>query len=235
MNLKNGCCAVIAAAGLSSRMGGDCSKQFISLLGVPAVIRTLLAFEAAKMIDSVVVVCREEDRSAMEKLVADYRIRKVSAIVPGGASRQESVAAGVAAAPERDGFLAIQDGARPLVTPEEIDACVRDCLVTGASALGIPVRDTVKIVDSAHCVVVTPDRSALWAVQTPQVFRRSVYFSALEQAEKDGAEYTDDCQLVEHLGVPVHLCPGSYENIKLTTSEDVCIAEAILRHREEKP
>lgn len=228
------CCAVIVAAGRSTRMGGKGSKQLIPLLGIPVIIWTLRAFEAAHTVGSAVVVCRREDLTQMKCLAGKYGIQKAAAFVPGGDSRQESVAAGVAAAPLKSDFLAIQDGARPLVTAEEIDACVRDCFSTGASALGTPLRDTVKRVDPSRRVVSTPDRSSLWTVQTPQVFRRSLYLRAAERARRENIEYTDDCQLVEHLGIPVHLCRGSGENIKLTTPEDVRIAEAILKCRGER-
>lgn len=225
------CCAVIAAAGSSSRMGTEISKQFIPLLGVPAIARTLKAFEEAGTVDSMVVVCREADRDRMRSLVESYQFRKVKAVVPGGDTRQKSVQAGVGASPHDAAYFAVHDGARPLVTPAEIDACIMDCRLTRASALGTLLKDTVKIVDSRRMVLITPDRAAMWAVQTPQVFERSVYLQALEQARKEGAEYTDDCQLVEHLGIQVHICEGSYDNIKLTTREDVFAAEAILKRR----
>lgn len=231
-NREDTCCAVIAAAGLSSRMGGRISKQFLPVLGVPAVARTLMAFERAETIRQEVVVCRAEDLQAMRKLMERYRIRKVAAVLPGGASRQESVAAGAGALPGGTGYIAVHDGARPLVTPEEIDACVRDAFQTGASALGVPLKDTVKRVDPSGWVRSTPSRDGLWMVQTPQVFRLKIYRRALAKAEADGKEYTDDCQLMEQIGAKVHLYPGSYENIKLTTAEDLAIAEAILKSRE---
>ena len=230
--VKN-CCAVVVAAGRSTRMGAGISKQFLPLLGIPAVARALLAFERAETVRGTVVVCRPEDRKKLEACVGRYGIRKVISVVPGGETRQRSVAAGVGALPPDTEFLAVHDGARPLVLPEEIDACVLDAFRTGASALGTPLRDTVKRVDAAGCVVSTPARDGLWSVQTPQVFERGLYLRALRRAGEDGADYTDDCQLVERIGARVHLYVGSYENIKLTTAADVPIAEAILRRREE--
>ncbi len=215
-------------------MGAQCPKQFLPLLGVPAVIRTLAAFDRAETVSSVVVVCRVEDTTRMRALLKEWGIRKVCAVVPGGESRQESVAAGLEAIPPEAGYIAVHDGARALIRPEEIDACVRDCFETGASALGVPVKDTIKVTDLRHRVISTPDRSALWTVQTPQVFEKFLYLRALEEARRRGGDYTDDCQLAEGIGVPVHLCEGSYENIKLTTPEDLCLAEAILRKREER-
>lgn len=235
MKQNQACCAVIVAAGNSTRMGASCPKQFLPLLGVPAVVRTLMAFDRTETVSSVVVVCRAEDTARMRTLMGEWGIRKVCAVVPGGESRQESVAAGLEAVPAEAGYVAVHDGARALIRPEEIDACVRDCFETGASALGVPVKDTIKVVDSGHRVLSTPDRSTLWAVQTPQIFEKSVYLHALEEARRRGGNYTDDCQLAERIGIPVHLCEGSYENIKLTTPEDLCLAEEILRKREEHP
>lgn len=231
MNQIKTCCAVIAAAGRSTRMGEGASKQLLPLLGIPAVARTLLAFERAETVKGMVVVCRAEDREELERCIARYGIRKVTALLAGGKTRQASVAAGVAALPPDAGYVAVHDGARPLVTPEEIDACVRDAFETGASALGTPLKDTVKRIDASFCVVSTPERDGLWAVQTPQVFELGLYRRALKQAREDGADLTDDCQLVERLGVSVHLCRGDYGNIKLTTPEDIPVAEAILKSR----
>ena len=228
------CCAVIACAGESARMGTPVSKQFLPLCGVPAVVRTLRAFEAARTVSSTVIVCRRQDAEEMRRLLKVYGIRKVKAVVPGGNTRQESVAAGAAAVPGDAGLIAVHDGARPLITPEEIDRCVLDGMRTGASALGVPVKNTVKTVDESGWITGTPPRKTLWAVQTPQVFRRNLYLQALARAREDGADYTDDCQLVEHTGARVHLLAGSYANLKLTTQEDLCAAEAILRKRGEE-
>ncbi len=228
------CWAVIAAAGASTRMGGTDSKQFLPLCGVPAVVWTLRAFDAAGTVASVVAVCRREDAARMRACAARYGIRKLAAVVPGGDTRQESVAAGVAAVPPEAVFLAVHDGARPLITPGEIDACVRAAARFRAAALGAPVKDTVKLVDEDRNVVSTPPRRLLWAVQTPQVFERALYLRALARARADGADYTDDCQLVERLGVRVHLCRGGGGNFKLTEPDDAAAAEAVLRRREEK-
>jgi len=227
------CCAVIAAAGASSRMDLGFSKQFVLLLGVPAIARTLLAFEAAREVGSVVVVCREEDRGRMELAVRGCGAGKVAAIVPGGGTRQRSAAAGAAAVPPGTEWIAVHDGARPLIRPEEIDACVSAAREYGAAALAVPVKDTVKLTDGEGFVSSTPRRERLWAVQTPQVFRLALYREAMRSAEAAGADYTDDCQLLERCGVRIRLCRGSYENLKLTTPDDVAAAEAILRRREE--
>ena len=223
------CCAVIVAAGNSSRMGPGLSKQFIPICGVPVIVWALKAFEAAGMVNAVVAVCRGSDKKQLEGYITEYGIKKVISVVAGGATRQESAAAGAAAVPEGYGYIAVHDGARPLVTPEEIDFCIKDCLGTGASALGVPLKDTVKKIDAGGFVVSTPERSGIVTVQTPQVFEYSLYMKALAEAEKSGGDYSDDCQLIEHIGAKVHICAGSYGNIKITTPEDVYFAEALLK------
>ena len=233
MENRDGCCAILACAGDSIRMGTTVSKQFLPLCGVPVVMRTLRAFEKARSVSSIVVVCRREDMEEMRRLLKLYPAGKVAAVVPGGRTRQESVAAGADAAPTEARILAVHDGARPLVTPEEIDRCVLDCFETGASALGVPVKDTVKTADGENRIVSTLPRDRLWAVQTPQVFDRELYRKALARAMKEKADYTDDCQLLEHIGVKVHLLMGSYSNLKITTRGDICTAEAILKERGE--
>ena len=233
MDFNCKCCAVIVAAGASTRMDLNMSKQFFPLLGIPAVARTILSFEAAREVESVVVVCRPEDREQMKIIVRGCGAKKVIAVVPGGETRQRSASAGAAVLPEGAGLIAVHDGARPLVRPGEIDACVADARQWGASVLAVPVKDTIKFADGSGFIASTPDRDLLWAVQTPQVFRRELYENAMRRAEAEGVDYTDDCQLLEHAGVKVHLCRGSYENIKLTTQDDIISAEAVLRRREE--
>lgn len=227
------CCAVIVAAGSSSRMGGDRSKQFLPLLGEPAIAYTLAAFERAESITAMIVAARPEDFEELQKIIQEKGFGKVKGIVSGGKSRQESVAAGVAQAGEFD-YFAIHDGARPLVLPEEIDRVVQDAFQFRASALAVPVKDTIKIVDQNGMVLATPDRSLLWAVQTPQVFESSLYRQAMHLAYEQGKDYTDDCQLVEAAGEGVHLCMGSYSNLKLTTQDDIPAAEAVLKGRKQR-
>lgn len=233
MDKRFNCCAVVVAAGNSERMALGCSKQFIPLCGLPVIVHTLSAFEAANFIDSVVVVCRQDDFKELRRCIKESNIKKVTGIVKGGATRQESVAAGVAAVPKDAAYLAIHDGARALITPEEINRVVQDCFYHKAASLAVPVKDTIKVADKDAFVLSTPNRSFLWAVQTPQVFERVLYQSAIEQARNLGTSYTDDCQLIENLGIPVHLCRGEYTNIKITTKEDIYIAEAIVKDREE--
>ncbi len=222
------CCAVVPAAGNSSRMGLTISKQLISLLGVPVLIHTLLALEKAQRIHEIILVVRKEDQPAIQQQVERFSLQKLSAFVEGGATRQQSVEAGAAMAAPQTQYLAIHDGARPLVSSHMIDRVVEDAIQYRAAVLGVPVKDTIKTVDPQGFVQDTPDRSILWAVQTPQVFERELYLSALSQAKSQGKEYTDDCQLVEAMQVRPHICRGEYSNLKLTTQEDILFAEALL-------
>ena len=225
--------AIIVAAGQSRRMGGDTSKQFILIDGVPVIVRTLKAFEIAERIREVVIAARQEDIPQMYALIQDYEITKVKQIITGGETRQESVFRAIAQVDENADFLAIHDGARPLIRPQEIDLAVSAAVEHGAAALGVPVKDTVKQVDADGKIVDTPERSTLWAVQTPQVFSRALYLRAAEQAGEAAAQLTDDCQLIERTGAPVYLLRGAYANLKITTPEDVFAAEGILRATED--
>lgn len=225
--------AIIVAAGQSRRMGGDTSKQFILIDGVPVIVRTLKAFEIAERIREVVIAARQEDIPQMYVLIQDYEITKVKQIITGGETRQESVFRAIAQVDENADFLAIHDGARPLIRPQEIDLAVSAAVEHGAAALGVPVKDTVKQVDADGKIVDTPERSTLWAVQTPQVFSRALYLRAAEQAGEAAAQLTDDCQLIERTGAPVYLVRGAYANLKITTPEDVFAAEGILRATED--
>lgn len=147
---------------------------------------------------------------------------------------QQSVAAGVRSAPDDTRYFVIHDGARAMITPDEINAVAEDGILYSASSLAVPVKDTIKIVNEQGFVVSTPKRSELWAVQTPQVFEKKLYLKALEQAEMTGSDYTDDCQLVEQLGIRVHICLGEYTNLKLTTADDIALSETIIKQRESR-
>lgn len=223
--------AIIVAAGGSVRMGIADSKQFIPLLGRPAIEYTLRAFEKCHLIKEIVVVCREQDKERI-RLIADKNgFSKVSSLVEGGASRAESVRNGIKAASSKAKYFAIHDGARPLITVEEIERVIEAAFETGAATLGVPVKDTIKIVDGYNKIESTPLRSQLRAVHTPQVFERELYQFALENAGDNMINFTDDCSLIEHMGGEVEVVKGSEENIKLTTPIDVVIAESILSKR----
>ena len=220
--------AVIVAAGNSSRMGLGKSKQFIDLLGEPVISRTLNAFEKSPVIDSVVVVCREVDRTEIENIINEKGYKKVRALTGGGAERADSVKNGIAECDERTTHYAIHDGARPLISGEDITAVVNEAFKCGAAALGTYVTDTIKVVNENNEIVSTPARSELRAVQTPQVFYKEQYIQAYKTALQNKHDFTDDCQLIESIGEKVHITIGNYENIKITTPEDITIARALL-------
>ena len=225
------CAALVAAAGSSSRMGGV-NKLLEPLDGIPVLVRTLTALQNAGLVDEIVVATREEDLVEISRLCHTYGITKCTKVVRGGETRAHSVLlAALEAAPDTE-LLAVQDGARPLVTPELIDNVIAAAVRCGAVAPAIPVKDTVKVVRDGGAVEETLDRSILRAVQTPQVFDAQLLRAALQAAVDSGETVTDDCAAVERLGKEIYLTDGSYENIKITTPEDLALAEAILSRRE---
>ena len=217
--------AVIAAAGSSSRMGGR-DKLAEPLDGIPVILRTLAAVEAVPEIREIVVVTREDRVEEYRRLLG--QCSRLRAVVSGGSTRQESVRNGVRALSPDCTLAAIHDGARPLVTPEVFARCIEAARSCGAATAAVPVKDTIKLADEAGRVLDTPDRSRLWAVQTPQIFDRERYLRAAEEAERRGLSCTDDCQLFEAMGWEVQLVMGDYRNLKLTTPEDFLAAGAYL-------
>lgn len=217
--------AVIVAAGNSTRMGRP--KLLIPLCGKPVLAHTLAAFEKAA-VDEIVVVARGCDIPYFER---ELQVNKPCRFVQGGDTRQQSVANGIAAVSECATTVAIADGARPLITPEEIDRVIDTALRTDAAAAAVRVKDTIKQANADNIITATPDRATLWQVQTPQVFSIELYRRAMAAAQADGLDLTDDCQLVEHIGAAVTLVESSYENIKITTPDDVTAGEAILKKR----
>ena len=224
--------AVMVAAGSSTRMGMP--KQLIPLYGMPVIARSLMAFEMANLVDEIIVVVREADMLQVYDICKSYEISKITKIIKGGETRQQSVSHGIYAARDCTEYFAIHDGARPLIRPETIDAVIAAAFQVRAASAAVRVKDTIKMSDENGFITGTPDRRFLWNVQTPQVFERTLYLEALRRATAEGVEYTDDCQLVERLGVPVQLCEADYANIKITTPEDVAFAEGILRERGER-
>lgn len=225
------CTALVAAAGSSSRMGGvDKLMEFLD--NVPVLMRTLTALQQADSIDEIVIATRESALVDISALCKTYGITKCTKVVRGGESRCHSVLlAALEASPEAK-LLAVQDGARPLVTPELIDRTVEAAAKCGAAAPAVPVKDTIKTVAEDGAVTGTPDRSTLRAVQTPQVFETDLLKAALQSALENEVSVTDDCSAVERLGKVVYLIDGDEENLKITTPMDLVVAEAILAERE---
>ena len=218
------CGAVIVAAGTASRMGGI-DKVMAKLGGEPMILRTVRTFQETDAIREIVIVTRPDLLGAIKGMCTAFD--KVTAVVAGGASRQESVKAGLNALSKRVKLVAVQDGARPLITGTVIDRTVRAAHTYGAAAPGIPVKDTVKVVQGS-LVQATPERSRLQAIQTPQVFDVDLLKGALEKAKKDNASITDDCSAVERLGMSVRIVEGDERNIKVTTPMDLKIAALLL-------
>ena len=221
------CTALVAAAGSSSRMGGT-DKLMEFLDNVPVLMRTLTALQRAAAIDEIVIAAREDALVDISTLCKTYGITKCSKVVRGGESRCHSVLlAALEASPEAK-LLAVQDGARPLVTPALIDRTVEAAAKCGAAAPAVPVKDTIKRAKDG-IIQETVDRSTLFAVQTPQVFQADFISAALYDCIQKGVAITDDCSAAEHLGKQVTLVEGEDANIKLTTPTDLAIGEALLR------
>lgn len=222
---------IIAAAGNSTRYGTGKSKQFLILDNTPVLIKSIQAFEEIDDVKEIIVTARKQDFDIIEDFIAQYGVRKVKHIVEGGATRQDSIYAAVEKVDEKANLVAVHDGARPLIKRKVIESVIQKADEVDVAACAVPVKDTIKIIDSSGKIVTTPERDALRAVQTPQVFRLSLYKEAIEKAVSDGKQYTDDCQLVESMGYPVYLVDGDYENIKITTPDDLLVAEKFLYER----
>ena len=218
------CGAVIVAAGTASRMGGI-DKVMAPLKGEPMIARTVRQFQNCDAISEIVIVTREDLILPITGLCKE--MNKVTAVVAGGKSRQESVNLGLNALSNKIKLVAVHDGARPFVTWQVIDRAVRAANSYGAAAPAVPVKDTIKVVQGG-IVKNTPDRATLQAVQTPQVFDFDLLRGALKKAEADGAAVTDDCSAVELMGMSVKIVEGDERNIKVTTPMDLKIAEMLL-------
>ena len=224
------CSAVVPAAGSSTRMVQD--KLLLPLGEQPVLLHTLRALELCPYITEIVVVTREELIVPIGQLCRDAALEKVRKVIVGGATRSHSVLAGLGELSPDAELAAIHDGARPLVSQAVLEAVIRRAAECGAAAPAVPVKDTVKRARDG-LVAATLDRAELRAVQTPQVFQTDLIKTALARALAEGAELTDDCAAVERLGIGVALTEGDYCNLKLTTPEDLAVAEALLAWRDE--
>jgi len=221
--------AIVVAAGKGTRLGGDRPKQFLEVAGVPVIVHTLRQFERSKQINEVITVLPAEDTAGFESLARKFELRKVRSVVAGGATRAQSVRNGLAAIANAE-TIAVHDGVRPFVTPTEIDEVVQAAKRSGAAILTAPVADTIKRVDGER-IIETISRAELRRALTPQCFRFEILKRAYEQLddlEAQGVEITDECLLVERLGVEIMAVNGSPRNIKITTEWDLKQAEALL-------
>ncbi len=223
--------AIIAAAGQGSRMGGQ-GKQFKDLEGKPIVGWALTVFEESDLIDEIILVVNEKDMSRAKKTVEDLKIKKIKKIIEGGKERQDSVFAGIKEVKPDTDIVIIHDGARPFVTKEIISRAVNDAKEHGAAVVAVPAIDTIKSSKKGNLVQETIDRTNLWLIQTPQVFKYKIIKEAYERAYKIKYRATDDSKLVERMGIPVKITKGSYENIKITTPDDLMVAWGILKVRQ---
>ena len=222
--------AVIPAAGSSSRMK-ECNKLLLDLEGIPLLARTLLTFERSPLVDEIIVVCREIDMLPYAKLCEAFGITKVHQMVRGGASRAESVWKGVQACKEETDLIAIHDGARPLLSQQTLEQVIQGAAGHGAAAPLVPMKDSVKRLEDGFIAGDVP-RMSIAAVQTPQIFTSDCIRKALKNAMDKGLSPTDDCAAAELIGVSVFASQGEYTNIKVTTPEDMLIAQAFLQEME---
>ncbi len=221
--------AVIVSAGNSTRMGGI-NKQFLEINDIPVIAHTINAFDNLDVINEIVVVTRECDINDVVSLIEKYNFKKVSSVVPGGETRQLSVYNGVINTSDSADYVAIHDGARPLVSDKVIVNTLNNAFEYDAAATGVKVKDTVKVVDDNDNIIDTPDRSYMRFIQTPQIFKKSLYIDAVNSVE-NSKNFTDDCMLIEAYGKKVKFVDGDYENIKITTPEDVELAENFIKRK----
>lgn len=222
---------IIPAAGSGARMGASVNKQFMMLKGIPVLVHTARIFQSSEHVREIVIVGVREEIPKIQELVEQYNLSKVKNIVPGGASRQESVACGLKLLSTDVQRVAVHDGARPLLTLPLWHRFLEAAEGTAAALMAVEPKDTIKRVDGNGWVAETPVRQELRAVQTPQLFDLALLKEAYRRAALEGFRGTDDSSLVEWLGQPVKVLPGSPENIKLTTPEDFLLAEQILAVR----
>ena len=223
--------AIIPAAGYGKRMQSSQNKQFMQIKGKPVLAHTINIFEKCEEIAEIIVVVRSDELDVCRELVCKYGFRKIKSIVAGGAERQDSVWNGLKEVSSHCETVVVHDGARPLLLQEILVQALQESKLSPALAVGVPVKDTIKIVDNEQHVLQTPERKMLWAVQTPQIFRKDILSEAYLHAKKSGFYATDDAGLVEALGIKVKMVMGSYENIKITTPEDILVAELFLTRR----
>lgn len=222
---------VIVAAGTGSRMNMNINKQFIKMYDKEVIAYTIDAFYNNENIDEIVVVIREDEEAFfVEHIINKYMYKNIK-IAHGGKERQDSVYNGLKRLDYNCNIVIVHDGARPFIPKTVLDESIREAKLNSAVVVGVPVKDTIKVIDNNNIVRDTPNRKHLWAVQTPQVFNYKVLMDAYENAYNKGYYGTDDAMLVEYLGQEVKMIMGSYENIKITTREDISFGENILKRK----
>ena len=227
--------AIVPAAGLGSRLGLGKNKAFADVGGLPLLVQCMRMLADTDCVSRVIAVVRPQEVKEAELMLEEYSKEYYPllpfCVVAGGKERQDSVANALSAVTESDGYLAVHDGARPFAGKEVFKRVLKAAADSGAAIAAVPVKDTVKVVDENNLVQYTPVRSTLRAVQTPQIFKISILKQAYELLQKQHGNATDDASLVERLGIAVAVAEGSYENIKITTPEDLILAENLCKSR----
>jgi 2-C-methyl-D-erythritol 4-phosphate cytidylyltransferase len=222
--------AIIPAGGSGKRMQERLSKPYLSVDGKPILVHTLSVFQRSPDIDEIVLVVLEEDIQLVRQMIVKSQgISKVRHVVAGGKQRQDSVRNGLAVVDDQADIVLIHDAVRPFISESLIRLTVREAEIHGAVTVGMPVKDTIKRVDTGGWIVETLNRQVLWMTQTPQAFRRSVIQEAYRRADEDQFYGTDDASLVERMGCRVKMIAASYANIKITTPEDLLMAEFLIK------
>ncbi len=225
--------AIIAAGGTGSRMGLDFNKLFLMIDEKPVLAHTLDVFEKCQKVDEIVIIANENDIQTVKEIVEDFGYTKVKTIATGGKTRQESVYKGLLCVSEDTQVVAIHDAARPLVNPLVINQCIEAASEFGASAAGVPAKDTLKRVDGQNMITETVDRENIVQIQTPQCFKKDIIIKAHEKAIEEGFSTTDDCAVVEKYGTKVKVIAGNSLNLKLTTPDDYYALSAFITYRGE--
>lgn len=224
--------AIIPAGGTGKRMKQSFPKQYTMLEGMPVLAHTIITFQHSSVVDSIFLVVPADDLDFVgHQIVQKYAFSKVKKILEGGKERQDSVRNGIEAVTDDYEIVIIHDGVRPLCTENLVKASVKQAKEEGAVSLGVPVKDTIKSIDEYGRVMKTIDRDSLWLTQTPQAFRREIIKKAYKKAYEENYYGTDDACLVERIGVTVKMIQGSYQNIKITTQEDLLFAAMLIRSR----
>jgi 2-C-methyl-D-erythritol 4-phosphate cytidylyltransferase len=220
---------VIPAAGKGLRLGGRVPKQFLPLRRIPVIERTIALFESLPAVNEIVVVASLEHLKKVRALVARAGFKKVSNVVPGGDTRQDSVWRGLQSFTSVPEIVVVHDAVRPCVTKQVVNEVIRQSRRHGAAVVGVRVTDTIKVEKRKGFYAGTLERSRLWAVQTPQGFRYDLLVRAHRKARKTGFVGTDEASLVERMRIPVKIVEGNYHNIKITTKEDLVLARSFVR------
>ncbi len=220
--------AIVVAGGTGTRMGSEVPKQFIEVSGKPIIAYTLNALSKCADIRDIIIVTLPEYIVYCKDVVDTFNFCKVKKIVCGGESRSRSVFNGLKEVTADCDIVAIHDGVRPLIDEDTISSCIRAASEYGCAAVGVKMKDTIKVCDNNGFIEGTADREKLWMIQTPQVFKKDIIYSLHKEADVNGVSYTDDCILAESRGYKIKIVEGKYENIKITTPQDIFIMKGLI-------